>query len=99
MVKKNDVMEVQRLKELSEEFATKMKTILGDVDSKSSTLDELKNKPVERFSVPEMSKRGLEHRRVYFNSSIWNAISIFTYKEPLVKTRVGDMENVELQIF
>ena len=47
LVKKSDVIDVQRLNELSEEFATKMSGDLDGVDTQNSTLDELNDKIVE----------------------------------------------------
>ena len=47
LVKKSDMIDVQRLIELSEEFATKMSGDLDGVNTQNSTLDELNDKIVE----------------------------------------------------
>ena len=50
LVRKNESIDVQRLRQLSEEFATQMDKELGDVDCHNSTLDELNNKVVQSIT-------------------------------------------------
>ena len=47
LVKKSDMIDVQRLYEMNEEFATKMSAELGDINSQRDSLDELNSKIVE----------------------------------------------------
>ena len=46
-MKKSDMIDVQRLYEMNEEFATKMSAELGDINSQRDSLDELNSKIVE----------------------------------------------------
>src|ERR1700744_4933074 len=56
LVKKSDMIDVQRLYEMNEEFATKMSAELGDINSQRDSLDKLNSKIVESIKGSIESK-------------------------------------------
>ena len=91
LVKKSDVIDVQRLNELSEEFATKMSGDLDGVDTKKSTLDELNDKIVE--SIKDFMESKCKASRVNESKLSEETLDLIAGRLKLIKD--GKRDSIE----